>query len=89
MGLLCLAISLYLLVLFGRILMSWFPPTPGTAYARVFEFFNSVTEPVLAPIRGMLPPVRLGGAGLDLSPLIVLIVAQLLLTALGCGGLFG
>lgn len=89
MGLLCLVISLYLLVLFGRIIMSWIPPTPGTTYARVFEFFYSVTEPVLAPVRAMLPPVRMGGAGLDLSPIIVLIVAQLLLTAIGCGGLFG
>lgn len=89
MGLLCLAITLYLLVLLGRIIMSWIPPTPGTGYARVFEYFHSVTEPVLAPVRAMLPPVRLGAAGLDLSPLVVLIVANLLLTALGCGGLFG
>ena len=28
-------------------------------------------EPVLAPIRRALPPLRIGGAGLDLSPLVL------------------
>jgi YggT family protein len=37
-----------------------------------------VTEPVLAPIRNLLPPVRMGGMGLDLSPLIVFLVIEVL-----------
>lgn len=88
MGLLCTLISIYLLVMFARIIMSWFAPTPGTGYARVYEFFYSVTEPVLGPVRAMLPPVRLGGGavGLDLSPIVVFIAGSLILTALGCQG---
>ena len=80
----CLLIQLYLLVLFARILMSYFPPTPGTTYARIFEGFDRVTEPVLAPIRAMIPPVRMGGMGLDLSPIVVLVVGFLLIRFI-CG----
>ena len=75
----CLLIQLYLLVIFVRIIMSWFPPTPGTTYAQIFEVFDRVTEPVLAPVRAMLPPVRMGGMGLDLSPIVVFLVGTLLL----------
>jgi YggT family protein len=78
----CLLIQLYMLVIFIRIIMSWFPPTPGTTYAQIFEGFDRVTEPVLAPVRAMLPPLRMGGMGLDLSPIVVFIVGTLLLRAI-------
>jgi YggT family protein len=72
-------IYLYMLVIFIRIIMSWFPPTPGTTYAQIFEVFDRVTEPVLAPVRAMLPPVRMGAMGLDLSPIVVFLIGTLLL----------
>ena len=75
----CLIIQLYMLVIFVRIIMSWFPPTPGTTYAQIFEVFDRVTDPVLSPVRAMLPPVRMGGMGLDLSPIVVFLVGTLLL----------
>ena len=56
----CLLIQLYMVVIFVRIIMSWFPPTPGTTYAQIFDVFDRLTEPVLAPIRAVLPPVRMG-----------------------------
>lgn len=78
----CLVINVYLLILFARIIMSWFPPTPGTTYASVFDAFGRVTEPVLAPVRQMIPPMRLGMGALDLSPLIVMLVGIFLLRAI-------
>jgi YggT family protein len=84
LSLVCIAIQLYLLIVLIRIIMSWIPPTPGTTYAQIFEVFDRLTEPVLAPIRAVLPPVRLGAAALDLSPIVVFIVGTLLLRAL-CG----
>jgi YggT family protein len=75
----CIAIQLYLLIVFVRIIMSWFPPTPGTTYAQIYEVFDRLTEPVLAPIRAMIPPIRMGTAGLDLSPIIVFLVGTILL----------
>jgi YggT family protein len=84
----CLLINLYMLVIFARIIMSWVvsgsPPTPGTAYAQIVEGLDKVTEPVLGPVRAMLPPVRLGAMGLDLSPLVVILVLILLSRAI-CG----
>ena len=47
----CIAIQLYMLVIFVRIIMSWFLPTPGTTYAQIYDVFYRLTEPVLAPIR--------------------------------------
>ncbi len=84
LGLVCLAINLFMLVLFIRIIMSWFPPTPGTTYAQVFSVFDRITDPVLSPVRAALPPVRLGGAGLDLSPIVVFLVLIILQRAIGC-----
>jgi YggT family protein len=88
MEIVCIAGQAYLLVVFVRIIMSWFPPTPGTSYATVHDFFYNATEPVLGPVRRMLPPVRMGVMALDLSPIVVLIGGQLLLRVLGCGGGF-
>jgi YggT family protein len=78
----CIAIQLFMLVVFVRIIMSWFPPTPGTTYAQIYEVFYRLTEPVLAPVRSMIPPIRMGMAGLDLSPIIVFLVGTILLRSI-------
>jgi YggT family protein len=70
-SILCQLLSIYLLVVFGRIILSWFPITPGSALASVYRILHALTEPVLAPVRRILPPVGMGGMGLDLSPIIV------------------
>ena len=80
--LVCYAIYLYMLIVLVRILMSWVPPTPGTTYAQIFEVFDRLTEPVLGPIRAMLPPVRMGVAALDLSPIVVFLVGTILARAI-------
>ena len=71
-------LQLYVILIFGRIILSWFPITPGSALAPVHNFLLAVTEPVLGPVRRALPPMRVGAVGLDLSPLIVLIGFQVL-----------
>lgn len=78
MGILHLVIELYVVVIFARIILSWFPVTPGTALASVSGFVYSITEPVLGPVRRVLPPLSLGNVGFDLSPIIVLIGLQVL-----------
>jgi YggT family protein len=80
----CLVINVYLFVVLIRILMSWVPPTPGTTYQQVYDGFDRVTEPVLAPIRAVLPPVSLGQMQLDLSPIVVFLGGTLLVRAI-CG----
>jgi YggT family protein len=75
----CLILRLYLYALFARIILSWFPISPGSGLAPVFSFLYRVTEPVLGPVRRMLPPMRMGAMAFDLSPLIILIVLQFIL----------
>ena len=84
MEIICYALGLYLVALFGRIVLSWFPISGEGFMASVQRVLFTVTEPVLGPLRAVIPPVRLGAVALDLSPIIVLIGVQILLSVLGC-----
>jgi YggT family protein len=74
----CLLLNLYVLILFAAIILSWFPLEPGGAMASVHGFLFRLTEPVLGPIRRTIPPLRIGGFGLDLSPFIVIVGIRIL-----------
>jgi YggT family protein len=63
-------LNLFLLCLLARAVLSWFPPSGGIMDTIRGVLFT-ITEPVLAPVRGLLPPVQIGGMGLDLSFMIV------------------
>ena len=80
-GLIYLLVELYLLCLLVRIVLSWFPNVSG-GLESIQRVLIRITEPLLAPIRALLPPVRFGGGALDLSPMIVFFVLILLLGAL-------
>jgi YggT family protein len=69
----------YWIILFVRVLSSWFPIPPSGTIARLMSFVYDVTEPVLRPLRNLLPPIRMGAMALDLSPIIVFIVLSILL----------
>ncbi len=71
MLLVCRLIQAYIIILFARIIMSWFPLNPGGGMSTVYGFLYTITEPVLGPIRRLIPPIGMGGMGLDLSPMIV------------------
>jgi YggT family protein len=76
--LLCDLLTAYLIVIFARIILSWFPLPPDSVMATVFGFLYSITEPVLGPIRRVVPPLGMGGMGLDLSPIIVIFGIEIL-----------
>ena len=64
-------LALYWYVMLARVLMSWFNPNPHNP---VVDAITRLTEPVLSPIRRMLPPM----GGFDLSPLVVFVILMLL-----------
>ena len=64
-------LDLYSYVIIAAALISWVSPDPRNP---IVQFLHRVTEPVLAPVRRMLPPWKTGG--LDLSPVIVLLAIQ-------------
>ena len=73
---------IYWIILFVRVLSSWFPIPPSGPIARGMSFVYEVTEPVLRPLRNLLPPIRMGAMALDLSPIIVFIVLSILIGSL-------
>lgn len=85
--LLCFALDVYYLILLVRIILSWVssPPEPIMPLVRGVR---AVTDPLLAPLRGLIPPVRLGAAAVDLSPLL-LFFGIILLRGLLCAGTRG
>ena len=80
--LLCRLLDAYLIVMFARIILSWFPIEPGSGLASVYGFLYAITEPILGPIRRVLPPMGMGGMGLDLSPLVVFFAITILRSAI-------
>jgi YggT family protein len=77
---LCILLTIYLVILIVRVLSSYFPIPPSGPVRQAMDVVFALTEPVLRPIRGLLPPIRMGGVGLDLSPIIVFIVIGVLRT---------
>jgi YggT family protein len=64
-------LDLYSLVLFASIILSWVNLSPDSPIVKVV---HQLTEPVLAPVRRVLP----AAGGFDLSPLLVLLAIRLL-----------
>ena len=73
-SLICDLINLYVIVIIVRIVLSWFPMSPGSFLEQVNRVLRAVTDPVLLPIRRIMPSM----GGLDLSPMIVILLARVL-----------
>lgn len=67
-----IGLTIYMWIIIGRALISWVNPDP---YNPIVTFLYRVTEPVLAPIRRWIP---LRGMGIDISPIIVILVIYFL-----------
>jgi YggT family protein len=65
---LCALVTVFIVVLFLRVVLSWFPPPSGGA-ATFYRILLDLTEPVLAPLRRMIPPIGM----LDLSVTVLLV----------------
>jgi YggT family protein len=78
----CSFLTIYLVVIFARILLSWVRITPDSAIAPIAAVVVSLTDPVMSPLRRAIPPVRMGAAALDLSPIVLIIGLQILIGAI-------
>jgi YggT family protein len=77
----CTLVNVYIFIIFGRIILSWFPRSSGVL-GTIGDVFFGLTEPVLGPVRRMVPMIAMGGMGLDLSPIIVLLALQIVVKGL-------
>lgn len=78
-----LVLWLALVLLIARFVLDWVQLLargwrPSGIVAVLCEVIYTLTDPPLRLVRGLVPPIRLGGAALDLSPMILIIVIYLL-----------
>ena len=71
----CALLIAYILILFGRMIFSWLPPTSGGT-ATVARLLYDLTEPVLAPVRRIIPPVGMFDLSFTVVVIVLLIVYQ-------------
>jgi len=64
-------LSVYSLLILVRALLSWFSISP---YNKFYRFLIDITEPVLAPIRRIIPI-----QGIDLSPLVAILLIDIVI----------
>ena len=67
-----IGLTVYIWIIVIRAMISWVSPDP---YNPIVRFLYRVTEPVLRPVRRILP---IRGMGIDLSPLIVILIIYVL-----------
>jgi YggT family protein len=69
------ALYALIILILVRVVFSWVSPYPNS---QVYRWVFRVTEPILSPVRRRLPPI----SGMDLSPLVVTLVAYFLIAAI-------
>jgi YggT family protein len=67
-----------MVVLAARAIMSWFPIRGGTPAASIYSILHDITEPVLAPLRRVIPPAGM----FDLSFLVLFVLLIILRSAI-------
>ena len=68
---------IYGYIVFVRLILSWFP-NPPDALRPVYAFLHAITDPLLRLVRPLIPPLRVGMMALDLSPIIIFVLIQVL-----------
>ena len=71
---------LYVYVLIARAILSWFPIRPDSGFVPVVRFLHAVTEPLLAPLRRVIPPAGM----FDLSFIVAILIWQIVVAGIVC-----
>jgi YggT family protein len=66
--------QIYVLILFARAILSWFPASVDSPLNGVRRVVFILTEPVLAPFRRLIPPVGM----IDISFMVAFIVVEII-----------
>jgi len=84
LSLVCSILNIYVIVIFARIIMEWIRVPGDHPVAQIKRGLATVVDPLLLPIRRVVPSVPLGGMRLDLSPLLLLLAVQFAARLVGC-----
>ena len=79
---LCIALQLYTLILFARIILSWVTMfwSPPPALSPAIRLVYDLTEPIMGFFRRYIPAV----GGLDLSPIFIFVILNIVSRQIGC-----
>jgi YggT family protein len=77
-GLICLLIQLYSLAVLAWVILSWVRVSSMHPLGKAQVFLDRIIYPLILPMRRVIPPLRLGMAAIDLTPLILLLALGLL-----------
>jgi YggT family protein len=75
----------YLICIIAYIITSWIPLPYNVTLNRIQRFLYDVVDPYLRLFRRFIPQLRLGGMGLDLSPIVAIIVLTILYRLISSG----
>ena len=83
LALISLVLLLLQVLLIARAVLDWSvvlagPSAAGSVRYRLTRGVTAVTEPILAPVRRVIPPLRVGGASFDLAFIVVFFVIVLI-----------
>lgn len=84
-GILANIVLLMIFALIVRIILDWVQVPAGHPVGRLRSMLASVTDPLLLPLRRLIPPVRLGAVALDVSVIVLLVALNILLGVLRSG----
>jgi len=82
-GVLILILQVYFYAVLAWVILSWIPTSSDHPLGRVNVFLDRIIYPVILPLRRIIPPLRIGGGMLDLSPIVLLIGLRLLMSLVG------
>jgi YggT family protein len=69
-------LNVYIIIILIRVILSWVRPNPYNPFVQVIY---KLTEPVLAPIRRIVPPI---GGTIDISPIILFFIIYIIMSIL-------
>jgi len=78
-SLLVTLLTIYFYAIFAWVILSWIRVSSTHPLGKIQMFLDRIIYPVILPIRRVVPPIRIGGGALDLSPIILLIGLQILI----------
>ena len=78
MSIICWILQIYFLAVLAWVVLSWVQVSSAHPLGRVQVFLDRIIYPVILPLRRVLPPLRLSGMALDLSPLVLMLGISLL-----------
>lgn len=77
MAIICALLGIYVWVVIGRIILEWIPVPTDHPVGVVRKVLAQATDPILMPLRRVIPPLRTGTIALDLSPIVLIIGLQI------------